>query len=165
MKIQIQHLKDGTYEITDIIKAGTLHFYEEDYYHSDIEVIVTLNKFRQNITVHATVKTIGDYTCDRCLSPYQYHFEDSFDMVYYMGEKELETDEDDVEILPPDAAEIDLSERIVESLILGTPVKKLCKEDCKGICPHCGVDLNKGKCKCPDTPIDPRWDKLRKLLK
>ena len=165
MKINIQQLPEGVHKINEIIKANGLRFFKDEYYNSDISLNLVLNKFRNNIKVHVEIETNASFTCDKCLAEFIKRFQDEFDMVYYLGEKDLETDEDDVVIIAPDEKEIDLSARIIESLVLGVPIKKLCKDDCKGICSHCGADLNNEKCKCPDKPVDPRWDNLRKLLK
>jgi len=47
---------------------------------------------------------------------------------------------------------------------LSIPMKLLCREDCQGICPGCGANLNQEACRCGEKPGDPRWEKLRELL-
>ncbi|MCK5077271.1 MAG: DUF177 domain-containing protein [Calditrichia bacterium] len=165
MKITIHQLPEGVHKIKETVKAGDLHFYEDEHFFSDIKLNIVLNKFGSNIKVRVNLETQAKYECNKCLSEFIQPYEDEFEMVYYLGEKKLEIDEDDVVILSPEEKEIDLSNRIIESLALGIPIKKICIEDCKGICAHCGADLNHEKCKCPDKPVDPRWDNLRKLLK
>ena len=59
---------------------------------------------------------------------------------------------------------IDADEALTEQILLELPLKHLCKEDCKGLCPKCGTDLNKGSCCCDTSDPDPRFDVLRKLL-
>ena len=55
----------------------------------------------------------------------------------------------------------DLTEELRECIILSFPSNPLCSEDCKGLCPHCGADLNKGPCRCrPDEGGDLRWGGL-----
>lgn len=60
---------------------------------------------------------------------------------------------------------IDLEEPIKQIVYLSMPMKALCKGDCKGICPMCGINLNTGKCECNDFVIDPRLEKLKTLLR
>lgn len=50
-----------------------------------------------------------------------------------------------------------------EALILALPVKVLCSDECSGLCPGCGLDLNEGRCDCATESIDPRWEKLKGL--
>lgn len=165
MKIPILHLEDGSHVFEEVIPAGTLHFIEEEHYQGEIRATIHLNKFKNNITCDVHLETVASYQCDRCLADYHEDFVDDFEMIFHIGAHDLETDEDDVIEIRADTKEIDFTDRIIESLVLGVPMKRLCKPDCKGICPHCGADLNVQACKCPTGPVDPRWDSLRKMLK
>jgi uncharacterized protein len=71
-------------------------------------------------------------------------------------------DDPDVFTLPARAAEIDLRPAIREQWLLAAPAYALCREDCKGLCPRCGADLNGGACDCPPE-TDSRWGALRQL--
>ena len=57
--------------------------------------------------------------------------------------------------------EIDLARAIREQILLSVPPSPLCSEDCKGLCPKCGKDLNDGECGCDRTVLDPRWAALK----
>lgn len=59
---------------------------------------------------------------------------------------------------------VDLSELVRQMLVLHVPARSLCRPECKGLCPYCGADLNKGECQCAVEQIDPRLEPLRKLL-
>jgi uncharacterized protein len=59
---------------------------------------------------------------------------------------------------------LDLSEVLRQDLILAVPPFPVCREDCKGLCPHCGKDLNEGTCDCSEEESDPRWAALQELL-
>ena len=59
---------------------------------------------------------------------------------------------------------LDMDEQLREQLEMEFPMRFLCKEDCKGLCPKCGKNLNEGECDCDHTEIDPRMEPLRKLL-
>ncbi len=75
---------------------------------------------------------------------------------------------------PPDEAEgvvhidtrqmLDLSDVLRQYLLTSEPLKALCREDCRGLCPGCGADLNTEKCNCTSTSVDPRWGALADLL-
>ena len=76
----------------------------------------------------------------------------------------MESEESDTILLVPDM-KLDLDEFIYTEVVLGLPMKHLCNEDCKGICPKCGKNLNVGKCECSFKEIDPRLQALADLLK
>jgi uncharacterized protein len=56
-----------------------------------------------------------------------------------------------------------LSDALREAVLLEIPIKNLCAEDCRGLCPHCGVDRNRETCACEDAPVDQRWSALRNV--
>lgn len=60
---------------------------------------------------------------------------------------------------------IDVMPQIQESIFTLLPMKVLCKEDCKGICPNCGKDLNESECNCQNEIIDPRLEALQNFMK
>ncbi|MFR7894556.1 MAG: YceD family protein [Dysosmobacter sp.] len=77
-------------------------------------------------------------------------------------QKSCRTREDD-EILLLEDGKVDVGELAREAFILDMDTKTLCSEDCKGLCPHCGADLNLGPCSC-QKEVDPRLAVLAKLL-
>ena len=79
------------------------------------------------------------------------------------GVNALRLCENDDYVVPVEGM-IDVSEMLIEQILLDFPYRHLCKEDCKGLCPKCGKDLNEGSCGCPTDDPDPRFDVLRKLL-
>jgi uncharacterized protein len=98
--------------------------------------------------------------CRRCLKEAHAHVEDESHIIY--AEPDETTDDDpDIYPLDPDARQLDLRPAIREEWLLAQPRYILCREDCKGLCPRCGKDLNDGPCDCPPQ-TDARWDSLRK---
>lgn len=75
----------------------------------------------------------------------------------------IEGEDSDTILLVPDM-KLDINEFIYSEVIVSLPMKHLCKDDCKGICPKCGKNLNDGKCDCPEKEIDPRFSALAELL-
>jgi len=165
MKIPILHLEEGYHHFEDYIKKGSLHFYRDEIYPDDINVKVEVNKFAKNISCKAEISTRMHLTCDRCLAEFDENILEMFDILFHIGQDELNIDEENVVALLPDQKEIDLTSYIQETLILSIPMKILCRADCKGICPNCGADLNKEECRCIDKPMDSRWEDLKKLRK
>ncbi len=64
--------------------------------------------------------------------------------------------------IPPRSTHLDLSEAVREELTLAVPEYVLCREDCRGLCPQCGTDLNTGTCRCSPEP-DARWAALQAI--
>jgi uncharacterized metal-binding protein YceD (DUF177 family) len=73
-----------------------------------------------------------------------------------------EVDEGDLDVFPFDGETIDLEPLFREQFVLAVPYAPLCREDCKGLCPQCGIDRNSGTCTC-EPPIDPRLAALKGL--
>ena len=107
---------------------------------------------------------LANYTlnmqCDRCLAPILRDCSVPFE--HTIVEK-LYTDENDDLILCEDGV-LDLDELITSDILLELPIKMLCREDCKGLCPKCGTNLNESTCGCDTKQVDPRLEALRKLL-
>ena len=110
--------------------------------------------------------------CSRCLADFEADMTDRFSLTYSprplmpeplrLGE-EAELSVDDIGLIPFDGNEIDLREGVQEQLVMALPFKALCREDCKGICPQCGADLNQNPCRCSPGAIDPRLAPLGKI--
>ena len=77
-------------------------------------------------------------------------------MVYMIGMEPEDSDSINIAYLPPDADKIILDDDVRDYVLLGIPMKKLCKDDCKGLCIKCGKNLNEGDCGCNDEEIDAR---------
>jgi uncharacterized protein len=108
--------------------------------------------------------------CDRCLTLYTIPIDISFE-VYYAPIERL-TQAEEVPLSQQDLVYgfyrdhlIDVDTLVREQLLLALPFRRLCREDCLGLCPHCGADLNRGACFCPQTIGDPRWEGLLSLKK
>jgi uncharacterized protein len=85
--------------------------------------------------------------CDRCVCEYYLDLPLNFSQVYVINRAQADTEKIAVE----KDSTIDIPEPIRQEILAALPVKKLCKKDCLGICAHCGVDLNEGKCKCKEV--------------
>ncbi len=105
--------------------------------------------------------------CTRCLSEFESPVDIEFRVVFETSPgdtaADLEVAAADLDAAPIDGASIDLTELVREQLLLNLPAKRLCSEDCCGLCEICGKDLNKGSCDCAGEDIDPRWSALKNL--
>jgi len=98
--------------------------------------------------------------CRRCLAPARGKVDEDLHLLFADATDE-ESDDSDVYMLEPRATTVDLRPALREQWLLAAPGFALCREDCKGLCPTCGKDLNQGPCECKPV-VDPRWAALRK---
>jgi uncharacterized protein len=115
------------------------------------KVSIKLNIFRQisKIYIKAFISTNVEIECGRCLEPVLIKL-DAVSEVQYSPLPKLVRDRiDDIGIGYYSEEYIDISDETRESLILELPMTVLCCDDCKGLCPSCGKDLNSGTCDCP----------------
>ena len=98
--------------------------------------------------------------CDRCLTETEKVVQYGF--VHTLALSAENEESDDIIIVP--GYSLDLSDLVRDDILLELPIKHLCSEDCLGLCPTCGQNLNEGKCSCTKTAVDPRMAVLDELL-
>jgi DUF177 domain-containing protein len=111
-----------------------------------------------------------EVTCSRCLEPFTLRVAAEFDLAYVprtdnVGEGEHEVEEDDLTTAFYSDDQIDVEGLIAEQVQLAMPMKPLCSDDCKGLCPLCGTNLNMGTCNCSQQWTDPRLAALKELAR
>lgn len=98
-------------------------------------------------------------SCNRCLEPVD------LSVNFKLNEKFSNNAGQDEEIETFSGDSIDLSSAVVRNILAVMPMKVVCSDDCKGLCPVCGQNLNVKDCGCDMTYVDPRFESLRSLLK
>ena len=116
------------------------------------------------------VETRLELGCSRCLEPFEIPVQSAFELRYLpqahnAGEGEREIEEDDLTTAYYADQTIDLGALMAEQFQLALPMKPLCTDACKGLCPECGVNLNTTTCDCAPKWEDPRLAALKGLLK
>jgi uncharacterized protein len=134
----------------------------------DIEVVGELRKSAAKTDVRGSIKAPVEIECTRCLTPIKRELDIVFDVDFIDRElfpegKETHLENGDLDTDVIEGNELDLTQVAREQILLNLPEQVLCREDCKGICPTCGSDLNEGDCTCSDDNIDPRWAALKDL--
>jgi uncharacterized protein len=97
--------------------------------------------------------------CRRCLTDVSQAVAAESHLIFAEAGKNDDDDASDVFMIDPGARSLDLRAAVREEWLLAVPAFAVCREDCKGLCPRCGADLNEGPCDCPPA-IDGRWDAL-----
>ena len=128
----------------------------------------TLSRIGPDVLVRGEVRAKVALDCSRCLESYDTDVTVSFDLSFGseqdLKEGEYELNMEDVSRALVGDDVIDLGQVASEQVLLNVPMKPLCSDDCKGLCPTCGADLNAGDCGCEQPASDPRFDVLKKFL-
>lgn len=124
-----------------------------------IELNATLSILGDILSLEGTVTTVLKLTCSRCLEKFDYPI--SIEITEQFSNNR---DDNTENIIFIDNEIFDITDVINNNILMSLPIKKLCKEDCKGLCQHCGTNLNFSTCKCKKEEIDPRLAKLKDLF-
>ena len=111
------------------------------------------------IVINASIKTKLKLNCSRCLDTFIYPIDIDIEE-RFTNDKELQNEE----TMFVDSDTLNITEIIENSIISTLPIKRLCKEDCKGLCSQCGANKNVENCSCLDYDVDVRLAKLRELF-
>ena len=163
IKIKVSNLANGRYDYDFKGKVSEIDVFEP--YAGNFNTKIVLNKFDNQIILDATTDIGANLICDRCNIEFNSIISSNYRMIYLFTQKveHSANEKMDVVYLHPETDKIDLTEDIRDYALLALPMKKLCSEDCKGLCSKCGKNLNEGTCNCKDEKIDPRWEPLQKL--
>ena len=114
--------------------------------------------------VRVRLSTAVVLQCTRCLTTFTLALERDMEEIFYPEglRGQVAEDREVVSYFTDDT--LDLAEPIRENLQLALPMKRLCREQCRGLCPQCGRDLNEGECGCRRAEPDPRWARLAAWL-
>ncbi|HKX30988.1 MAG TPA: DUF177 domain-containing protein [Blastocatellia bacterium] len=127
-----------------------------------------LDRTGMDVRLRGELKAVLTAPCDRCLKNVPLTLDLPLDLLYAaadpIGDRpvEVELQARDLDIAVYENDEINLDEMVLEQLELNLPSRRLCREECRGLCPQCGADLNLESCRC-QKPIDPRWQALADL--
>ncbi len=122
----------------------------------------TLLNIGGSLELSAVAAATLECICDRCLETFEKPIEYSFEEVLKKEDVNGEDENPDAIYFQGNSVEID--EIVLNNIILSLPIKNLCSEDCKGLCPDCGQNLNLGECSCDTRATDPRFDALDKFF-
>ena len=124
-----------------------------------VEADAILDSVDGGIEVTATVTAPWAGECRRCLKPVGGRLETRVREMYRPRAAGEAPDEDE-ETYPLSGELLDLRPLVRDAILLALPIAPLCREDCAGLCPTCGANLNDGPCDCPPPSGDPRWAAL-----
>lgn len=169
MRIELENLEGG--------KGGFAHVYQPDDLNplderirlvEPVAVKGNVKLARALVQVNGHIDTRAQVECDRCLQPVELPVDAEFALEYitgsdYESSEAAELTDEEMSVSVFDGEAIDVDEIVKEQILLAVPTRMLCREDCKGICPECGIDRNSGECACVTDDVDPRWAALKNL--
>ncbi len=179
MLIRVQDLELRNLEFDEAYQPGVIDFVPDVQQVGPLnakgraELVVEHRGHRQDvedIRLVGRLDTKLEVPCARCLEPVTQTVNREFDLLYRpqgvdrKGD-EVSISEAETEIGYYQGEGLLLEDVLREQVLLSTPVKSICREDCKGLCPHCGRNLNQEQCSCEQHPSDPRWDALNEIKK
>jgi uncharacterized protein len=119
-----------------------------------------------DIRIRASFSGDFELLCARCLEPIPYRADQQFDLIFRpagvdaeQGERSIS--EAETEIGYYEQSGLLLEDVVREQVLLSLPDRSLCQDDCKGLCAHCGGNLNETACNCVETEVDLRWAALQ----
>lgn len=154
-------------EPTDSLNTLLLHGNVCDFeFQKPAEVRLGYRRSGQELFFDGRVSSQAIGHCARCLE--QYSFDVASDFSFVLVPKspmpdEVELNEEDLDLSFYEGEEVDVSPLVLEQIVLTLPTRPLCKEDCRGLCPQCGINRNNETCACVIDQGDPRLAVLRNL--
>jgi uncharacterized protein len=126
------------------------------------------HKTIRDIRLRGNFATSVETPCARCLEPVVQNVVRDFDLLYRplgadAGKEEMSVTAAEAEVSYYQGEGLLLEDVLREQILLAVPLKIICREDCKGLCPHCGKNLNVEQCSCAEPLADPRWSALKEI--
>ena len=165
MEIDIKSLDNGVTSISKSIPVDEFNFEDKEF---SGPIYVNLKAVKEKIGrvwIEGDIEAIAIFQCDRCLDTIKDEIIADVNLLIRRKapQEEEEKEKNDYTIIEADSSEVDITKYLKDSILLSLPYKKLCSPDCKGICPECGVNLNKEDCDCGKKNVDPRLEQLKNL--
>jgi uncharacterized protein len=146
---------DGHLEIPLIKYNG-----DEILVNTPVHVDAVITNMENNLIITGKFNAELRLKCSRCLEYFNLTIESDFEE--QLSNKDEDEDED---VILFEGDTIDLTDIVINNILLSLPMKAVCNDDCLGLCPHCGSNKNIVKCQCINDSLDPRLTVLKDLLK
>ena len=152
-------------QLSDLTRQGAYRF------KAPVQVTLFIAPVAGMFRVEGKLRTTAGLSCSRCLVDFESALASHFHVTYTRelpdGEaaagEERELRAEEMGLASFDGEEIDFRDMLQEQIILAIPMQPICRDDCQGLCPHCGTDLNRGHCDCRQENVDPRLAVLKNL--
>lgn len=169
MLLDLSHLRSGIEHIDRQFEPSLFSTAQDGFrVVAPVAVVADVRKDAQKFRLVGKLKATVELECSRCLDAFRVPIDLSFDLVFLpatenSGDGEREVADDDLGVSFYKDSVIDLGDVMREQLYLALPMKPLCRDDCRGLCPICGANWNRESCECQATWEDPRMAALKDL--
>lgn len=179
MRLELADIRDGglikelTCAAADFPVLVEMGQQEDVRFLKPVQFRLRLQRSGQIVEVDGQLSTTAEFSCGHCLQPYQTELATEFALTYtpYVAEQlegveedaEVELESDEMGLVYYQHEIIDLFQPLQDQLVMALPISPICKDDCKGLCPECGCNLNIEKCQCVKKPFNNKFSALAGL--
>jgi uncharacterized protein len=173
LSVEVTKIPPEGLDIDEALEPGEVHLEGEESFVLEKGGRLTCHVERQDdrtVQVRGHLSAMLSLECNRCLAPFPFEVAQNVEL-FYLPHREEDEEEDEVDLQDRDMVVayyagdlLDLGEVVREQFFLAAPMKRLCREDCAGLCPTCGANRNLHPCACPPEARDPRFSTLEKIL-
>ena len=175
MLLDVSRLRGDAERVDREFQPGAFAWQDEGFrLIQPVHLTAEVRKDAQKIRLVGRIQTTLEDDCSRCLDAFSIPVDAKLDLLFLPAsdnvggeaggeDDEREVREDDLGVSYYKGDVIDLGDMMREQFYLVLPMKPLCQENCRGLCPVCGVNKNRETCSCQAEWVDPRMDALRKL--
>ena len=169
MFLDVKELAVHKIRLRQSYAPGSVDYHTTDFRQVEpLEVHAEAELVEGQIRISGELHTRLEMVCARCLEPVTEEVSREFDLFYrppqsITREEEVRLKLDDTEIAFFEGDGLFLADVLAEQVLLAIPMKVICRSDCRGLCPHCGANLNTDECRCEATQSDPRLAPLARL--
>lgn len=177
MLIEIRELEAHAVDFEEQISPGVIDFGPGIRQKGDLRSAGRAELVQEHHGKHQLINDIRvaggfsarlELACARCLEPISRDVAKNFDLLYRpqgidAGREELSVTAAEAEVGYYQGQGLLLEDVLREQILLALPLKAICREDCRGLCPHCGSNLNLEQCQCAEPLEDPRWEALKNI--
>lgn len=168
MRIELERLRELGGRFSQVYGVEDLLLDDDVRLSEPTEVRGRIKRAGNEVEVLGRFEARIETVCGRCLKPVVLPVSSEFSerfvpAVSWRSEEQHELSEEELNVAVFDGQAIDLDEVVREEILLGIPGHVLCADDCKGLCPTCGIDRNLSSCDCEPAHVDSRWEALRNL--
>ena len=177
MLIEVRELEAHAVDFDEALEPGAIDFGPDVRQSGNLKAAGRAQLVREHHGKHELINDIrltGDFStrvemaCARCLEPISHEVGKQFDLLYRpqgsdAGRSELSVTAAEAEVGYYQGQGLELEDVLREQVLLALPLRAICSDDCKGLCSHCGGNLNQQRCNCAEPLEDPRWSALREI--
>lgn len=171
MLLDLSRLRAGAEHVERRFQPADFTLVDEAFtLRGPVDLVADVQKDGSKVRLTGHLRAALECECSRCVEPFEVPVDVPLDLLFLpateiAGEGEHEVGDNDLGVSFYRDDVLDLAEIMREQFYLALPMKPLCRDDCQGLCPVCGINRNRETCTCQPEWVDPRMDALRALAK